>query len=78
MDMNLNLQPKTKIRINRDFQSIQTVKPGSTLVCDNGIIWVTQSNDPQDYVLLPGQKLTVSRHGKILMEATQGADYHII
>jgi hypothetical protein len=78
VDLNFKIQPKTKIRMQRrDFQSVRTVKPGSTLFCETGILWVTQAGDRQDYVLLPGQKMTVTKRGKVLIEAMRDADFHV-
>ena len=76
--MNTIVQAKTKIRMPRHtFQRMDMVKPGSTLFCDTGVLWVTQANDSQDYVLLPGQKMTVTKRGKVLVEAMRDADLHI-
>ena len=77
MQANSKIQPKT-IRIHQsDFQSTQVVKPGATLFCDTGILWVTQTGDRQDYVLTPGQKMTVTRRGKVVVEAVGDADFHL-
>lgn len=73
--MNSMMLPKTKIRMpRRAFQRIDGIKPGSTLFCDAGVLWVTQAGDRQDYVLLPGQKMTVTKRGKVLVEAMRDAD----
>ena len=79
MEAKFRIQPRNNTRTHRrDFQRMQTVKPGSTLFCDNGILWVTQTGDPQDYVLMPGQKLTVNKRGKVVVETTRDADYHVV
>ena len=79
MDLNFKIQPKAKIRMQRsEYQSMRTVKPGSTLFCDTGILWVTQAGDRQDYVLMPGQKMTVTKKGKVLIEAMRDADFHVL
>jgi hypothetical protein len=79
MNVKFNIQPKTKIRMHRrDFQSMQEVKPGATLFCDTGILWVTQAGDRQDYVLTPGQKMTVTKRGRVVIEAIRDADFHIM
>ena len=76
--MNTIVQTKTRIRMPRyAFQRMDMIKPGSTLFCDTGVLWVTQANDNQDYVLLPGQKMTVTKRGKVLVEAMRDADLHI-
>ena len=78
MDVKFNIQPKTKIRMRRhDFQSIQEVRPGSTLFCDTGILWVTQAGDTRDYVLTTGQTMMVTKKGKVLVEAMRDADFHV-
>lgn len=76
--MNTRMQTKTKIRIPRHaYQRMDGIGPGSTLFCDTGILWVTQAGDRQDYVLLPGQQMTVSKRGKVLVEAMRDADFHV-
>ena len=77
--MRSSVQPKVKIRMrHRDFQRMDTVKPGSTLFCDAGVLWVTQAGDYRDYVLMPGQKMTVTKRGKVLVEAMRDADFYIV
>jgi len=77
--MNSTVEPKTKIRMPRyAFQRVDGVKPGSTLICDAGILWVTQAGDRQDYVLQPGQKMTVTKRGKVLVEAMRDTDFYIV
>lgn len=39
------------------------------LVCSEGLTWVTQANDPRDYILRPGQSLTLSGRGRVVVEA---------
>ena len=76
--MNLTIQSKTKIRMPRyAFQRMDGVRPGSTLFCDTGVLWVTQAGDRKDYVLLPGQKMTVTKRGKVLVEAMRDTDFYI-
>ena len=60
------------------YQRMDGIRPGSTLFCDTGILWVTQTGDRQDYVLLPGQQMTVSKRGKVLVEAMRDADFYVV
>ena len=77
--MNSKIQTKTKIRMPRyAYQRMDGIRPGSTLFCDTGILWVTQTGDRQDYVLLPGQQMTVSKRGKVLVEAMRDADFYVV
>ena len=76
--MNQSAQPKTKIRMQRyGFQRMDIARPGSTLCCDTGILWVTQAGDYRDYVLLPGDQMTVTRRGKVLVQAMRDTDFHV-
>ena len=77
--MNSTMRPKTKIRMSRRaFQRMDGVKPGSTLFCDTGVLWVTQSGDRRDYVLTPGQEMVVTKRGKVLVEAMRDSDFYIV
>ncbi len=78
MNTPIRLQHKTQVRMRRhDYQSIKEVKPGSTLFCDTGVLWVTQSGDYRDYVLLPGETMVVTKRGKVLVEAMRDAGFHV-
>ena len=76
--MNTNMQPKNKIRMHRrDYQRMNIARRGSTLFCDAGVLWVTQPGDYRDYILWPGDKMAVTKRGKVLVEAMRDADFHI-
>jgi hypothetical protein len=75
----MNTFPTSKYHLRRrDFQRMHKIKPGATLQCDAGLLWVTQTGDRQDYILLPGDKMTVNKRGKVLVEAMRDADFHIV
>lgn len=72
------MQPETKIRLQcRDLWRIHRVKPGSSLSCDAGVLWVTQTGDLADYILLPGDTMMIARPGKVLVEAMRDAAFHL-
>lgn len=76
--MNTNTQPNSNFHLHRsDYQRINKVKPGSELFCDAGVLWVTQTGDRNDYILRPGDTMTVTKRGKVLVEAMREADFHI-
>lgn len=45
------------------------VRPGSQIACQQGIVWITQSNDPHDYILHPGQRYLATCEGKVVAQA---------
>ena len=74
----MDAQPKTKICLQRrGLWRINHVRPGSSLSCDTGGLWVTQTGDLADYILLPGDTVTITRRGKVLVEAMRDAAFHI-
>lgn len=73
------MKSKVRIRMHRkDFQRVDIARPGCTLFCDNGVLWVTQADDRRDYVLTTGQRMTVTKRGKVLVEAMRDADFHVV
>jgi Protein of unknown function (DUF2917) len=40
---------------------------GQAIRCDVGYIWVTLENDPEDYILFPGESLLVPTSGKVVI-----------
>jgi hypothetical protein len=43
----------------------------------NGTLWVTLPNDPHDYILNAGERLSVRTRGAILLEALSEASFTI-
>ncbi len=79
--MNLPWTQRKNISINlhpHQVESLKDVEPGMTVVCDKGIIWLTESNDPQDYALKPGHSVIIRKKGKVLIEAVGDANLQII
>ncbi|MFT3895773.1 MAG: DUF2917 domain-containing protein [Anaerolineales bacterium] len=51
---------------------------GTTVVCDKGIIWLTESNVNQDFALKAGRQVVIGKKSDVLIEAVNEADFHII
>ncbi|HET6451657.1 MAG TPA: DUF2917 domain-containing protein [Spirochaetia bacterium] len=39
------------------------------LVCAHGVLWVTSSGDPRDYLLAPGQRLAIGGRKRVVVSA---------
>jgi hypothetical protein len=52
------------------------VIPGTIISCDKGIIYLTESNDRQDYALRPGHHVVIRKKGEVLIEALNASDLH--
>ena len=61
-----------------EVENLKDVEPGMTIVCDEGLIWLTESNDLQDYALKPGHSVIIRKKSKVLIEAVDEANLHII
>ena len=46
---------------------------GTEIYCLQGILWVTQQGDGQDYILGSGDRFVVSRSGRVVIEAVSDA-----
>ena len=44
-----------------------------TVSCQVGKLWVTQTGDPNDYVVTPGENFIITRKGKIAVTALADA-----
>lgn len=62
-----------EIFLHGDGSYLKIAKPRhAVLVCLQGRLWVTQSGDPRDYVLMPGQALALQRRGTVLATPLRG------
>ncbi len=61
-----------------DFISALKTDPGTIVVCEKGILWLTQPEDPRDYMLQPGEKMVIKQRGDVLIEALSEAHLSII
>ncbi|MBK7453492.1 MAG: DUF2917 domain-containing protein [Anaerolineales bacterium] len=67
------------IKLQQDqVENLKDVEAGMTIVCDEGVIWLTESNDLQDYALKPGHSVIIRKKGKVLIQAVDEANLHII
>ncbi len=53
----------------REIERVAGVSAGDSIVCTYGVLWVTQENDPQDYLLGEGEQVVASRLGLVLVQA---------
>ena len=46
---------------------------GARIICEAGVIWVTQEGHTKDYFLCAGESLCIDAKGMVLVEAMGGA-----
>jgi hypothetical protein len=61
-----------------DFVSAKLIDPGTTLVCEKGILWLTRSDDFTDYMLNAGEQMVINKKSNVLIEALSEARLSII
>jgi hypothetical protein len=78
--MNTVRDQKAKMKLHlhrRAFHHVNKIKPGMTVVCEQGLVWLTKSRDPQDYMLRSGSSMVVGKRADVLIEALSDADVSI-
>jgi Protein of unknown function (DUF2917) len=50
---------------------------GVEVVCDAGRVWITEERGLDDFWLLPGDRVRLTRRGLAIVEATQSARVRI-
>ena len=79
---NNNLGQKANLKLHlhrRAFHHVNKIKPGMTVVCEKGLVWLTESSNLQDYMLQPGARMVVGKRADILLEAlSEDADVSIV
>lgn len=71
------MKQKVTVRKRLHAQEVQRViSPlGKHLEVAQGVLWVTQEGDPQDYLLHAGERLVFERRGLALVQALTEAAY---
>lgn len=55
-------------------QSIRITEPAAVAIrCVSGCLWVTQTGDPQDYILMPGDSVEFAKKGLVITSALQSS-----
>jgi len=79
MNITHNNLSKVKLQLQRKaLEHISKVVPGTTIVCEKGVVLLTESNDLRDYTLRPGHHVFIRRRGDVLVEAIDDAELNII
>jgi hypothetical protein len=76
--MNAALKNTTVELRRRGVERITNCKPGTTIVCEKGILWLTQPNDRRDYILFAGERFDKVKRGPVLVEAMRDAVVRVI
>jgi hypothetical protein len=57
----------------QEVERLAGIDRGDAILVTQGILWVTQEGDPQDYVLSAGERFVANRHGAVVVEALTNA-----
>jgi hypothetical protein len=71
------VQAKTNRRIGSTKPERLALRPGMSIVCLDGRLWVTQEGDAVDHILEAGERFEVASHGALIISAFGQADYLI-
>ncbi|MFZ5880216.1 MAG: DUF2917 domain-containing protein [Chloroflexota bacterium] len=79
--MNTTREKSTRLNLHlhrRAFHHVAKVEPGMTVSCEQGLVWLTEANNAQDYTLRPGHSVVLLARGEVLIEALSDAELSII
>ncbi len=66
--------PKIQLLLKRhQLLSLHESQPKMAIECKDGVIWVTNSGENQDYVLRAGKRFTPRSKGNVVIEAMDDA-----
>lgn len=49
--------------------SLRGAKPHVAIKCRDGVLWITNSNDNRDHIIIASEKFSPRRKGNVLIEA---------
>ena len=76
--MKRKMHPQAKVHMQRRaLQRMTRVRRGTILSCDAGALWITQSGDHKDHILLSGDTMVVAKRGPVLVQAMRDAAFHV-
>jgi hypothetical protein len=52
-------------------------RKGLTISCGSGELWITQSGDARDIILLKGQRFVLDRDGRAVVEALADSEMEV-
>jgi hypothetical protein len=71
MNATHTLQQKEVYPIRR--HNVRQVNRYKRIVCEKGVLWLTQTGNPGDFILMPGDQFAGRKHGKVIIEALHDA-----
>ena len=64
--------PSKKVRLvlkKHQLFAMRGARPHVAINCKDGVLWITNSNDNRDHVLIASEKFSPRRKGTVLIEA---------
>jgi len=58
---------------DHEVERLGGIHAGDAITCTNGVLWVTQEGDPEDYLLKKGERFVANRFGLVLVQAFEDA-----
>lgn len=58
-----------EMELNRgDIRAFLVDETGLEIVCTDGVLWITQTADSDDYILLPGERFTARQPCRVVVQ----------
>jgi hypothetical protein len=72
-----SLGPFERQMAAQTVERLHNTVPGDAIIATCGVLWVTQSGDPEDYMLKQGEAFVAKRQGTVVVEAFTPAAYRV-
>ncbi len=62
--------PGTEVSLDRDgLYRMGDYRPGTTIYCKQGTLWVTQTGDLEDHIVRTGERFASAKPGVVVIQA---------
>jgi hypothetical protein len=58
--------------------SLGAVPAGRRVRCLSGTLWITQTGDGRDHIVLPGESFTADRPGRVVLQALRASTFKLV
>ena len=58
--------------------SLGAIPAGRRIRCLSGTLWITQTGDGRDHIVLPGESFTAERPGRVVLQALRSSVFRLL
>jgi hypothetical protein len=75
----VSLNGRMEVRLKKgELWKSRTNENGLSILCEGGMVWITQEGDPRDIILKTGEGFQIDRRGLVIAQALETAKIAVI